>query len=253
MPTGAIRKLAEVITVSTPDFVRPVAKNNTGIAQWLTESGSPVNATPEYEMRKPSFGILGAEIDVLHTAIEDLSYDAVGDALKRAAIDFARVEAGAFVNGVASPAVGPAGIMTNIQTVKAESVNVASLAALVGSLKSEYLANGSFVMSTSVFHSLLGVADDNGRPIAAHGIFGASPNTVFGYPVYFDENLPEDKPVLFGDIRAGYLVADRVGTSISVNPYANFAGVKLWVRKRSGGIVTIREAVKAIELDDGNE
>ena len=54
--------------------------------------------------------------------------------------------------------------------------------------------------------------------------------------------------IAFGDFARGYLIVDRIGTSVLRDPYTNKPYVGFYTRKRVGGCVVDSEAIKVLKF-----
>jgi HK97 family phage major capsid protein len=81
---------------------------------------------------------------------------------------------------------------------------------------------------------------------------GVAPSTLLGFPVYTDDGLAgiaaNARPILFGDMRSAYIIVDRVGMSVTRNPFRTTGYVIFMARKRVSGITKKHEAVKALQV-----
>ena len=54
--------------------------------------------------------------------------------------------------------------------------------------------------------------------------------------------------VVYGDIRAGYVIVDRIGMTMMRDPYSYKPYVQFYTRKRVGGGIRNYEAFKALKM-----
>ena len=107
-------------------------------------------------------------------------------------------------------------------------------------------------MNSATLAQLVKVKDENGNYLYQPSLAAGVASTMFGYPVVTDENMPDveanAKAIVFGDFNRGYLIADRIGYSMLVNPYKTSGLVEFEARKRVGGIVKDADALKVLRI-----
>ena len=83
-------------------------------------------------------------------------------------------------------------------------------------------------------------------------VVAGQPATFLGYGITEAEDMPAKAanalPIAFGDFSRGYLIVDRIGTSVLRDPYTNKPYVGFYTRKRLGGCVVDSEAIKVIKI-----
>ena len=92
----------------------------------------------------------------------------------------------------------------------------------------------------------------DGKYLLQPAMAAGQPATLLGYPVLFDESMPDARanahPILFGDFAQGYPVADAGGIRVTLDDSITMPGrVKWYIRRRVGGIVADQSAVCAIK------
>lgn len=80
------------------------------------------------------------------------------------------------------------------------------------------------------------------------------PGMLLGYPVLTCDAMPQvandNFAVLFGNWRRGYLLADRTGMSITLDPYSTPGKTRFYARRRVGGRIKNNDALKALRIAD---
>ena len=75
---------------------------------------------------------------------------------------------------------------------------------------------------------------------------------LLGYPVEFDENMPDiganKFPIGFGDWKRGYLINDRLPVRVLRDPYTNKPFVHFYTTKRVGGGILDFNAIKLLKI-----
>ena len=122
---------------------------------------------------------------------------------------------------------------------------------LIQAPKSQYRANGRFVMNRRTVAAVRKLKDADGRYLWQPGLNGEG-QTIFGYPVTELEDMPDigvgNAAIAFGDFRRGYLIADRQGAQVLRDPYSAKPYVLFYTTKRVGGGVQNFDAIKVMEF-----
>jgi HK97 family phage major capsid protein len=126
---------------------------------------------------------------------------------------------------------------------------VEQLIDLIYAPKSQYRANGRFVMNRRTVSAARKLKDGDGRYIFAPGAAGEAA-TLLGYPVTEVEDMPDigagNAAIAFGDFKRGYLIADRQGARVLRDPYSAKPYVLFYTTKRVGGGVQNFDAIKVM-------
>ncbi|RSU77410.1 phage major capsid protein [Sphingomonas sp. S-NIH.Pt3_0716] len=262
------RSVAEVVTVSTPDYRIPFATTGAD-AVWVGEKDArPETSAPKIIELTPSFGEQYASPFVTPTLLEDSAYDIEGFLVNQVAIKFAQMEGAAFLNGTGINQ--PKGILTVATAATADNTrafgtlqhvtsgaasnltSVDPLRKLVYSLKAEFRANAKWIANRDTIGTLMSFKDSTGRYLWQDGLEAGQPGRFMGYEVVEMEDMPNiaagATPIMFGDFRRGYTIADRVGISMQYNPYAFAPYVAYQTRARVGGTPTDTDAVKVLKI-----
>lgn len=106
-------------------------------------------------------------------------------------------------------------------TAVSGTVTYANLIGLYGSLPSQYRANSSFIMASSTLTTIAQLLDGQNRSLLLPSLSTDTPTTLFGRPVYLDDNMPtlglSKKAIWFGDMSQFYTVrfAERLTIDVS--------------------------------------
>jgi HK97 family phage major capsid protein len=272
-----MRQLSTVIQAGTSDIRIPV--NDLGATSgWVGETTArPATLTPDFREIKPIGGELYAEPRVSNWFIEDAVINVEQFMADEIADLFAFQEGAVYINGTGTNQ--PRGIMAETFTshtadltadVTAGTIGqirtgvAAALSAnpydqivnLINVLKPQYLPNAAFMMNRTTMAAHMNVKDTTGnyiwRASQSNGLGGVGPSTLLGYPVYTDDGLAgiaaNNRPILFGDMRSAYIIVDRVGMSVTRNPFRTTGYVIFMARKRVFGITKKHEAIKALQV-----
>lgn len=157
--------------------------------------------------------------------------------------------------GIVTPQTAALSIADN-----ATGPTYAELLATVAALDPEYRSGAKWLMNDATWVRILGMTDDNGRPLilpqAQSGIQGGVQMQLLGYPVIIDQGMPSigdaTKPIVFGDLREAYVVRQVNGFHMvrfeelyAVNGFIGFLG---W--QRFGGMVQNLNAYVVLGAQD---
>jgi HK97 family phage major capsid protein len=85
-----------------------------------------------------------------------------------------------------------------------------------------------------------------------NSLAAGQPPLLCGYPVEFDENMPDIAanafPIAFGDWARGYMITDRIGVRILRDPFTNKPYVMFYATKRVGGGLLHSDAIKLLKI-----
>lgn len=255
---GAIRRLAKVVTVGTPDYKEILGLGTAG-GEWVGDlSTRNVTADPTFKEIVPAFGEIAARVHITTQAVDDMFFNIESYTANELAKTFAQMEAAAFVNG--DGANKPRGVLfgTDVTTIKSGHASTLGAAPadtlfdLAYSIKAEYRSNANFVMNSTTMAALAKLKATDGHYLLNYSLAANVPSTLIGYNVAIDENMPSvaagAKAILFGDFSRGVLVADRIGFNVLVNPYKISGMIEIEGRKRVGATVADANALKALVI-----
>ncbi len=111
--------------------------------------------------------------------------------------------------------VADGGIEEGVADVSAlTDVDYATLLELSHSVDPAYRQNAVWMANDEAIHQLRGLVDGNDRPLWDPMREGRS-DLLLGRRVVLNNDLPEDRPIVFGDIRSAYMIRD-VGTPMFI-------------------------------------
>ena len=265
-----IRAIANVVKVGTAGYRKLVTTGGTP-SGWAAETGArSETATPTFVEIAPPMGELYANPSASQAMLDDAQFDVEAWLASEIAMEFAKAEGAAFVNGNGTNR--PRGFLQSPTAATADGVRafgtlqyLASGAAgdfaanpqdrlidLVQSLRGPYRQGASFVMNSSTLARIRKFKTSEGAFIWSPGLTAGQPATLLGYPVVEAEDMPDiaanSLSIAFGDFRAGYLIAERNETAILRDPYSNKPFVNFYATKRIGGCVSNSEAIKLMKF-----
>tara|TARA_Y100000310_G_scaffold69158_1_gene64586 strand:- start:1515 stop:2750 length:1236 start_codon:yes stop_codon:yes gene_type:complete len=124
--------------------------------------------------------------------------------------------------------------------------------------KTRYYRNGQFMMSHKTLGYLLRIKDEASgvnRYLFQPRVSDSAPGTIMGFPIVLAPDFPDwadapasdGWPVCFGDFKAGYWIAQRVGLQTRVLDQMNFPLINIVLRSRWGGGFVKGEAISRIK------
>jgi HK97 family phage major capsid protein len=202
--------------------------------------------------------------------LDDAAFDLESWLADEIAIEFARAEGAAFINGtgadqpkgfLAAPtsaemdAARAFGTLQYVVSGDAAGFDTApelKLIDLVHSLKAGHRQGASWVMNSATLAEVRKLKAADGSFLWQPGLMEGQPNRLLGYPVVEAEDMPDIAanalPIAFGNFRAGYLIAERTATSILRDPFTNKPFVHFYATKRIGGQVLDSDAIKLLKI-----
>ena len=266
-----IRSLAQVVQTGTAGYRKLIATGGTA-SGWVSETaGRPETDTPQFAEIAPPAGELYANPAASQAMLDDAGFDLESWLASEIAMEFARAEGAAFVNG--SGADQPAGFLQapvstlddsarafgSLQYVGSGDANGfgtepdAKLIDLVHTMKAGHRQGASFVMNSATLAEVRKLKTADGAFLWQPGLVEGQPDRLLGYPVIEAEDMPDIAtdafPIAFGNFRHGYLIAERTATQILRDPFTNKPFVHFYATKRVGGQVLDSAAIKLLRIE----
>ena len=265
-----IRSLAQVVQVGTSGYRKLMTIGGTA-SGWVAETvGRPETASPKFEEVAPPSGNLYANPAASQDMLDDAAFDLESWLASEIAMEFARAEGAAFVNGsgvnrplgfLASPtsAMGdtsrPFGTIQYVGSGDAAGFDPnpdAKLIDLVHTMKSGHRQGASWVMNSATLAVVRKLKTTDGAFLWQPGLVEGQPDRLLGYPVVEAEDMPDiaagSFPIAFGNFKAGYLIAERSATTMLRDPFTNKPFVHFYATKRVGGQLLDSEAIKLLKI-----
>ena len=261
MAASPMRQIATVRQTSAGTFRKPIGL---GVeAQWAAETGARATTTTDgLALIEFPAGELFAQPAATQTLLEDSYADIDAWLADEVETAFAAQESAAFITGdgvnkpkglldhaivdEASHTWGNIGSVTGDFTAPSAADDLIDL---IYAPKSQYRANGRFVMNRRTVSEVRKLKDADGRYLWQPGTGGES-SSIMGYPVTEIEDMPDigagNAAIAFGDFRRGYLIVDRVGTRVLRDPFSSKPFVLFYTTKRVGGGVQHFDAIKVM-------
>ena len=266
-----IRALAQVVQTGTAGYRKLVTLGGTA-SGWVSETAvRPETGTPRFAEIAPPSGELYANPAASQTMLDDAAFDLESWLASEIAMEFARAEGAAFVNGsgvnrpkgfLQAPvsAIGdttrPFGTLQYRGSGSATGFGAdpdEKLIDLVHALKAGHRQGASWVMNSSTLAEVRKLKTSDGAFLWQPGLVEGQPDRLLGYPVVEAEDMPDIAanafPIAFGNFRAGYLIAERTATQILRDPFSNKPFVHFYATKRIGGQVLDSAAIKLLKIE----
>lgn len=258
LEVSPIRQLATVTSTSKAGWKELYSDEAWG-SGWVGETAArPNTATPTLDEYVYSIGEIYANPLASQTILDDSEVDIEDWIAEGVQEKFNLQEGIAFLSGdgVNKPRglltygtgdVHPRGNVRTINTGHASQIQADELLTLIYGLKGRYRGNARFLMNTNTMANIRKLKDGQDNYIWAPGLVAGQPATILGYPVTDVPDMPDvgagTVPIVFGDIRAGYRVIDRIGIRVLRDPYSNKPYVQFYTTKRVGGGLKDPEAL----------
>lgn len=265
-----IRALAQVVQTGSAGYRKLMATGGTA-SGWVSETAArPETGTPQFVEIAPPSGELYANPAASQAMLDDVGFDIETWLSREIAMEFARAEGAAFVNGngvnrpagflaaptsAAEDGVRPFGTLQYIGSGNATgfgSAPDAKLIDLIHSMKAGHRQGASFVMNSATLAEVRKLKTADGAFLWQPGLVEGQPDRLLGYPVIEAEDMPDlaagKFPIAFGNFRHGYLIAETGPTQILRDPYTNKPFVHFYATKRIGGQVLDSAAIKLLKI-----
>ncbi|WP_291810826.1 phage major capsid protein [Limnobacter sp.] len=262
-----VRSVANVIQTGTSDYKKLVNKRGTG-SGWVGEDDPRAETASSRLAEVPLFfGEIYAQPAATQQMLDDVFFDAESWISMEVATEFAQKEAAAFISG--DGVKKPKGFLAYAQSADRDGVrafgtlqalnsgNAANLGGfdrlidVVHSLKAAHRTGAVWMGNRETFGSVRKLKTDDGHYLWQPSMVAGVPSTLLGYNVAEAEDMPiigdGNVPLAFGNFKAGYMIADRVGVRVLRDPYSSKPFVLFYSTKRVGGAVVDSEAIKLLK------
>ena len=266
-----IRAIAQVVQTGTAGYRKLISTGGTA-SGWASETGSRDETdTPTFAEIAPPSGDLYANPAASQSMLDDAAFDLETWLASEIAMEFARAEGAAFVNG--SGTNQPKGFLQATTSTLGDSSRAfgslqyigtgdatglgsdpdLTLIDLVHTLKAGHRQGASFVMNSATLAQVRKLKTSDGAFLWQPGLVEGQPDRLLGYPVVEAEDMPDiaadEYPIAFGNFRHGYLIAERSATQVLRDPFSNKPFVHFYATKRIGGQVLDSAAIKLLRIE----
>lgn len=266
-----IRSIAQVVQTGSAGYRKLISTGGTA-SGWVSETAArPETDTPQFAEIAPPTGELYANPAASQAMLDDAGFDLESWLASEIAMEFARAEGAAFVNG--SGVGQPEGFLQAPVSTAADGVRAfgsvqyigsgdvagfgvdpdARLIDLVHTMKAGHRQGASFVMNSATLATVRKLKTADGAFLWQPGLVEGQPDRLLGYPVVEAEDMPDIAtgafPIAFGNFRHGYLIAERSATQILRDPFTNKPFVHFYATRRVGGQVLDSAAIKLLKIE----
>lgn len=256
-----IRQIARVISNAPAKLRLPSASG--GVAYWVAEaatidSTAVTFASKDLVPEKLASIIPGITVEFL----QDVAINPSAQALleQQLATKAALKENDAFVNGDGTDK--PFGFRSSAITPYSYTQAGAALAygdfvKLMFKLPTAYRNLGAFVMNSNSLSKVIGLEDEQGRPLFVPSMSQGAPATILGRPVVIVDEIPNNvgtggnKTEIWYGVFSDYVIGDRLGTTFDLGTNDDdFAKAQYTLRmlKRVGGVPTSNNFAKMVDV-----
>lgn len=273
-----VRQLIPVIPVGSTDFKQVVDIRGTA-SGWLAETGTrSVTATSSLRVRTPTWGELYARPQATEWAVMDIP-GAEAWLARSVADEFVRAEGIAVISGNGTNK--PTGFLNTTPLSTADEASPLRSAEalqyvdppspddltehvlmLIYALQSSYRVGAQFALNSTTLGKIRRKKTTQGEYIWQPSFQAGQPASIAGYPFVVWENMDDFSdatsspqtysfPIAFGNWPRGYLMAERSGIRLLVDPYTTVGLISWWFRRREGGIILNNDAIKVMRRLNG--
>lgn len=261
--SSPIRQLASQQTISTDqlEILQDLDEAGSG---WVGETAARTSTdSPELKQIVIPVHELYAMPKATQKLLDDAAVNVEAWLGAKVAEKFARDEATAFVsgNGVGKPkgilnygSGDGFGLIERKETAANNAITGDELIDTQAKLKEPYQANATWLINRLMVAYVRKLKDAiSGNYLWQPGLAQGQPNQLLGRPVMFASDLASavtaaTDTIIYGDIRAGYQIVDRIGVRVLRDPFSSKPYVLFYTTKRVGGGVKNFEAIKVLKV-----
>lgn len=235
---GRMRATCRLLNTATGNTLDWPAMDDTTVSgEFLNEAAPVSQENPVFaQIQFGSFLCSSKQVVLSVQLLQDSAFNLEDELSTAFAIRIGRRSNAAYTNGVGG-STEPEGLIHKLKNAggtivdatgsssndgvsgntEANSIGSDDLEAVVAALDAAYRPNAKFLMHVKTIDKLRTVKDKYGRPLWASGLASATPDTIYGYP--FDWNNDMDQvgagkyPVVFGDF-SKHVIRDVGGITV---------------------------------------
>lgn len=269
--SSPMRQIASVETIAGDRITGVIDDNEAGFG-WVGETESrPETGTPDVGEWEIEVHEAYAEPKATQKMLDDAGIDVEGWVVNKGGSRITRAENTGFFTG--NGVKKPRGILTytNVETDddtrpwgEVKFIKSGADGAFAGSnpgdriidlifdLKDAYMANARFLMRRSTEAAARKLKDGDGNYLWVPDFTQGRVGVLAGHPITRCEDMPviasDSLSIAFGDFREAYLIVDRIGFRVLVDPYTNKPYVKFYITRRVGGGAVNTEAYRLMKF-----
>jgi HK97 family phage major capsid protein len=124
---------------------------------------------------------------------------------------------------------------------------------LTWKLRTPYRQGASWLMNSNTIAQIDKIKDGQGNYLFRPSMTAGAPSSLLGYPVEIDDVAMPDiaansLSIAFGNFQKAYVIIDRIGIKLLVDPFSSKSLVLYYAYKRVGGGLSNSEAVKFLKF-----
>lgn len=259
---------AEVtVTTMSAEGYQKLFRDGMAGSGWVGEEDArPATASPTLAAFTPSYGEVYAMPEATQKILDDAFFDVeawLADEIAQkfsADIDLAIISGNgtnkpkgilAYTLATTTDPTRAYGTIQRVQSGVAGDFDADDLIDLMAALRPGYRTGAKFLMELSTVTKIRKIKDTTGNYIWAPG-YGVAPQTIFGYPIVDDPNMPvvaaSANAIIFGNFKRAYRLINIRGIRVLRDPYTNKPLVRFYTTRRVGGGVEDTRALKVLQL-----
>lgn len=228
---GVIRQNVRILPMSYDVVNIPVADREV-TASWVNEAAAIASTDPTFRQVTLTINKLASIPQVTNELLADANVSVIDFLAMTIAEQFAKAEDQQGFNGTGSPFVGAlaaTGVPQGSHAGGAVALSYGDLGRFTGQLYANALGGAKFYFHRTMIARIQSLITTAGAPI-----FGATANSVFGYPIVNTEILPNDATAtgtnygLFGDLRRGMIMGERGSMTMKITEEGTVGGNNLF-------------------------
>jgi len=263
LPKLTIMRNLATVRQTNRDRLRYRSLTEVSVGWGKLETGTSItesSPTPSeaYQYVEDLYGLVKIGEDELMDSDQNLEA-ILADSFARA---IAEAEDTAFIAGAGHSSGEPDGILngTTVSRVtagQAAEITIDDILDLIYTVPAQYRKNGVLIVNSKTELALRKLKDKNDQYLWQPSVQAGTPATFAGFPVYNQDDIPEIPAggtsadvAIFGDIKAGYRIIDRLGITIQrLNElYAESGLIGIKLQYRVGGSVIRPDALRILEV-----
>jgi len=258
---GSVRSVAEVIVTNDgADLPWPTNDDTANTGAILAENTAVTEQDVTLGTKQlGAYAYTSKLVRVSLQLLQDSAFDLEAWLARTLARRIARAQEAHFTTGTGT--AQPTGIVTGatvgVTAASTTAITTDELLNLLHSVDPEYRAdqaNCYWMMNDTTFRDIRKLKDGNQNYLVEPSVQAGAPDALFGYRVVINPNMATPaanaKPVLFGNLRAGYVVRDVTDFQLLrlVERYADFLQQGFLGWQRSDGLVQDAAAYRALSM-----
>lgn len=228
---GVIRSNVRIMPMAYDVVNIPVA-NQEVTASWVNEGAQITSTDPTFRQVTLTINKLASIPQVTNELLADANVSVIEFLAMTIAEQFAKAEDTQGFLGTGSPFVGAlsaTGVPQGSHAGGAVALSYGDIGRFTGQLYSNAKSGAKFYFHRSMIARIQSLITTAGAPI-----FGATANSIFGYPIVDTEILPNDAAAtgtnygLFGDLRRGMIMGERGSMTMKITEEGTVGGNNLF-------------------------